>query len=134
MGCSRSNLTAFRSVWSKGSTSAPCAHDLTGQMNSCEVHKVRVSFEGRSNSGDATVQAFYEYSNDGQAWDGPVAFGPTYSAAEGWAYGTSFQDLTTGTPATRRIWIRFGALVKNVTGTGIQYLRARIQLDFEGAG
>ena len=134
MSCSTNLRVPFRVVWSAGSTSSTVEHAFTGPINAATVHKVRLSFELRGSSGQTKVAGFYQYSDDGESWDASQALGPSFTTTEGWSYGTSFTDISTGTPATRKLYVRFGIAVKNGTGTEIEYGRARLQLDFEGAG
>lgn len=133
MACSQNILTDFRPLWSQGSTSTALFHPMTAAINASEVHKVRASFAFYSSSGNCSVRAALQYSDDAQSWDTESELGPAFSASEGWSYGTSFTDVTTGSP-TRKIWIRFGLVAKNASGTSIEFCRAKLQLDFEGAG
>lgn len=133
MACSNNIVTDFRPIWSQGSTSTALFHPMTEAINASEVHKVRASFALYSSSGNCSLRAALQYSNDAQSWDTEAEFGASYSATEGWTYGTSFTDVTGGTP-TRRIWVRFGLVAKNASGTSIEFCRAKLQLDFEGAG
>lgn len=132
MGCSKSLAFGFSNVWTKGTTSDEIFHPLTGPMNSCEVHDVRPSLELRRNSGNLSCRAAFQYSDDLDTWDTAEGFGPATSATEGHHYGTSFTDLTTGA-WTRRLFVRFGFICKNDTGTQMEFAQARLRIDFEGS-
>jgi hypothetical protein len=131
MACSKNFKTSFQLLWSGGSTSTTVKHALVGPINASEAHKVRPSWELRGSSPAISLRAFYQYSDDLETWDSETEFGPAASSTEGWTYGTTFTDITAG---TRKLYVRFGLAAKNASGTEIEVGRARLQLDFEGAG
>ena len=124
-------ITQFFTVWSMASTSTGLFHGLTTEMNSTELHKVRISFEIRNNSGAAKVQGAVRYkSPTATSWDSATAFGPSATTSEGWSFGTSFADLTTG-HGTRKLLGQLGVVVVNDSGTDVELARVRIQHDHE---
>jgi hypothetical protein len=56
--------------------------------------------------------------------------GPAFTTTDGITYATGFDDVTV--LGTRKLFGRIGLLVKNDSGTSVEYARAGLRLDFEG--
>ena len=129
--CSKSGVSQFTTAWSGGSTSTANAvfHPLVPATSSVELHNVSLSFEIRNNSGAAKVRGAIRYGNVDGTWDTAVDFGPTATTSDGWAYDTSFTDVTA--LGTRKLLAQLGVIVYNDSGTDIEYCRVRVRHDSE---
>jgi len=117
-------------VWSAGSTTTTLFHAFTKATNSNLVQQVLVSFDLRQSSGDLTLRAAFQYSDDGIVWSTPVEFGPAFSSTEETTYGTAFTDVTV--LGARKVFIRLGVVVKNDgTSTEVEFGVVRLRLDFQ---
>lgn len=96
-----------------------------GDANTCQ--KVRPSFELAQSSGLLTVRSAVRTSDDGVAWDTPVAIGGHSRYTNGITYGSGFTDMTSTTDAKQLV--QPGVEVKNSSGTALEMGLVTLKLD-----
>ncbi|MCA9297570.1 MAG: hypothetical protein KDA28_00805 [Phycisphaerales bacterium] len=118
-------------VWTDGTTTA-IYHPLSPVLETTEVETVRLALEMSQYTGNITMNAAYDLSDDGCDWDTPVIIQDTNSQpfvdADGIDQSTLFVDIaTSGTNAKR--YMRFGVLALKTSSDTLSVCRASLQVD-----
>jgi hypothetical protein len=126
---------ADRKVFSKKSTANRTFHPLVGPVPIEAVGEHRASQRLFASSGLADIIPAYQVSDDQITWnDGESGAADTFStfgssrSSAGIDYGTTF---TTFAPTEKKRWVRWGAAVKNSSGTSIAETgQASLRIDY----
>lgn len=106
---------------------------MTPAIDTTRVHHVRPAIEMCNSTGDITMVAGYELSNDQLTWTGTATIqiaGPAPAVsltANGTDHGTEWVDLDA--LIQDYAYIRFGIQVKNTSGSDNELCLASLRLD-----
>ena len=128
--CSKTGASELRPVWTHRTQHSVVTHPCTDAVATADASKGWVTLQIRRQSGACSVSAGLQYSNDGESWDAAVAFGPSFTSTEGYAYDTAFTDLAA--LGTRKRWVRFVLLCKNVVASEVEYCEAGLSVQLSG--
>ncbi|MEZ4316356.1 MAG: hypothetical protein R3F61_02580 [Myxococcota bacterium] len=103
---------------------------LTDAFDTTDVEACLFALELISHTTYAEVRPAYQFSDDGVTWTThtPVGVntnsGSAYVTADGWGFGDTWIDLTTGS----RLFVRFGVMCRNKAGHASNNEVASVQL------
>ena len=133
MSCGDNSFTTGPlSVWSERTTNTWLFFPFSVPINNPAIERVRASFEMQNNSGNAKIRPALRMSNNGLAWDTPVAIGTDTSTANGVTYGDSLEDM--GATTAGKGFVQFGIQCQNASGALLELCQATLKLDIRGGG
>jgi hypothetical protein len=120
--------TPRQAIWTPKNNTTPIFIPLTGPLDAMDWITVLPSVWIGQSMGDVSVKIWSQYSNDGGlTWADGEALSASWVTSAGWTYGTTAVEIA-GTADTIGTLVRFGLKVKNTSGTGLSYARARVRI------
>lgn len=126
MSCNKSFAGGPTAVWTARGSSTPIFHPLTDWIDTTGLDSARFTLEMRQETGNARLNAAYQYSDTQDPTANATAASPAVTCvANGITYG-AWQSMTSG----QKLFVRFGANCDQEDGsTNFDACNASIRVD-----